>query len=185
MVPETSETEFNTLATFWFRMDRVLRVYATPQELLFIRIGGQPVDWAAALGQLGLPGRWLGRKLNARREAAVEARAAKVDRMSPQVLVDQHPHSFRTSLSEIESASFDPGAAISLHGPHHAVWRLKLRDGRSWRFQFEEVSEAATALRVLRSVLGDTLAENAVWDEQKGRFRRARAQEAASRVGAS
>ncbi len=74
-----------------------------------------------------------GRKLNARREASLEARSAEADRLSPQVLVNQHPHSFRLSASEVASASLDPGATISLHGPHAAVWRLTLQDGQSWR----------------------------------------------------
>lgn len=179
MPTETLESDFNTHATFWLRMDQVYRVHATSDELLFIRIGGQPVDWAGAMSQLGLLGVWIGRKLNARREAAIAQRAAQVDRMSPQVLVDQHPHSFRTRLAEIESASFDPGGAIGPHGPHAAAWRLRLRDGRAWRFQFAGEREAATALAVLRRVLGDRLSENAVWDPQEQRFRRPRAPETA------
>ena len=64
MLPETQDTEFNATATFWLRLDRTFRIHATAEELLFIRIAGQTVDWAAALGQLGFVGVWLGRKLN-------------------------------------------------------------------------------------------------------------------------
>ncbi len=110
MLPETQDTEFNATATFWLRLDRTFRIHATAEELLFIRIAGQTVDWAAALAQLGFVGVWLGRKLNARRQAAIRAKAEEVDRLSPQVLVQQHSQSFRAGISEIESTSFESAA---------------------------------------------------------------------------
>lgn len=184
MLPETECTEFNATATFWLRLDRTFRVHATREELILIRIAGQTVDWAAALSQLGFVGVWLGRKLNARRRAAIQAKAEEVDRLSPQVLVEQHPQSFRAGIPEIESASFEPAAAYPMHGPHVAVWRLRLRDGRSSRFQLDNSHDASTALRLLRDVLGDALVVNAVWDEEANRFRRATGQPTPSVAGA-
>ena len=94
--------------------------------------------------------------------------------MSPQVLVSQHPHSFRVDLSEIVSASLDSGAAVSIWGPHAAVWRLNLENGESWRFQLEEVDDAAHALRELSRVPGQTLVRTAAWDDDKQRFVKSR-----------
>ena len=184
MIPLSSPREFNARATFWLRLDRVYRVYATDQDLFFIRIGGQDVDWAAALDSLGFPGVWLGRKLNARRAASLERKSAEADQLSPQVLVYQHPHSFRASISDIRSASFEPGAQLSLYGPHAAVWRFTLEEGRSLRFQFENGGEATTALEVLRRVLGAEFEFSVVWDEAKERFRKPRPEEAVAPAGA-
>ena len=178
----SSHSEFNACATFFWRTNRVYRVYVTDRELFFIRIGGQDVDWATALNSLGFPGVWLGRKLNARRTASLERRSEEADRLSPQVLVHQHPHSFRASISDIRSASFEPGAQLWIYGPHAAVWRLTLEEGRSLRFQFEDRSEAATALLVLRRALGTALELKVVWDEAKERFRRPRPEEVAAPV---
>ena len=181
MIPESPAQEFNARATFLWRMDRVYRVYATDQELYFIRIGGQTVDWVAALNQLGLLGVWLGRKLNTRRDVSLGARSAETDRLTPQVLVNQHPHSFRVSVPEVASASLDPGAAFSVFGPHAAVCRLTLQNGQAWRFQFENADEAATALRVLGRVLGQTMVTTAAWDEGKQRFVRSRSADTLAR----
>lgn len=170
MSSESRACEFNVRATFWWRMDRSYRVYVRDHELILIRIGGQPVDWVAALNQLGVLGVWIGRKLNARREASLQAKSAEADRISPEVLVDQHPHSFRISTPEVVSSTFEPGSAISLHGPHAAAWHLSLRSGRSWRFQFDEAQEAVIALPLLRRVLGASLVTTAVWDDVEGRF---------------
>lgn len=175
-MPSNDEAmEFNANATFWLRMNRVYRVYATDQELYFIRIGGQAVDWSSALRQLGILGVWIGGKLDARREAALASRAVEADRLSPQVLVNQHPHSFRLGVSEIESASFEPGSVVSLHGGHVAVWRLALKNGQRWRFQFDGASEASAALRILSRILGPLLVTTAVWDRESQRFVKARA----------
>lgn len=170
MAGENRMTEvFNAHATFWLRPDRAYRVYAADHELILIRIAGQPLDWVAALTQLGALGIWLGRKLNARRDASLRAKAEEADRVPPQVRVDQHPHSFRVLPAEVMASSFGPPATIRLHGPHAAVWRLALRNGSKWRFQLND-AEAVAALPVLRDVLGDRLSVEAVWDEARQAF---------------
>ena len=163
---------FNVRATFWLRPDRVFRVYTANQDIFFIRIGGQAVNWVAALAQLGPLGIWLGRKLDARRNRILQSRAAEADRIPPQVQLNKHSHNFRVGLSDITAAHFEPGRQISLHGPYAAKWRLTLRSGQQWDFIFEHAGEAHQAFEELGTALGDRLVADVAWDESKGQFRK-------------
>lgn len=163
---------FNVRATFWMRPDRVFRVYPAGQEIFFIRIGGQSVDWVAALAQLGPLGIWLGRKLNARRDRTLQNRADEADRIPPQVRMHEHAHNFRVGLGDITAAHFEPGRQVSLHGAYAAKWKLALRSGQKWDFIFANAGEAHQALQELVAVLGDRLVIHVAWDESKGQFRK-------------
>lgn len=172
---------FNVRAVSWMRPDRVFRVYASDQDIFFIRLAGQSVNWVAAFAQLGPLGYWLGRKLNERRDRIIRNRADEADRVPPQVRVHEHSHNFRVGLNDIATADFEPGRQISVHGAYAARWKLALRDGRKWNFVFEDAGEGHRAFQVLVTALGERLVADVAWDESKGQFRKRQAssQEAA------
>ncbi len=163
---------FNVRAVSWMRPDRVFRVYASDQDIFFIRLAGQSVNWVAAFAQLGVLGYWLGRKLNERRDGILQHRADEADRVQPQVRLHEHAHNFRVGLNDITTADFEPGRQISLHGAYAARWKLGVRDGRKWDFVFEDAGEANRAFEVLVTALGDRLVADVAWDESKGQFRK-------------
>ena len=170
MTTETSARAFNAHATFTLRADRMYRVYATGDDLHFIRIGGQPINWVAALNQLSVLGVWIGRKLNARREAALAAKIAEVEMRAPEDQMHDHKHNHRVHVHEVASATFEPGKAVSLNGPYAAAWKLTMQKGDTMRYQFEDGADAQHALAVLADALGDRLSVEAAWDEQAGRY---------------
>ncbi len=170
MTTETAARAFNAHATFTLRADRMYRVYATGDDLHFIRIGGQPINWVAALNQLALLGVWIGRKLNARREAALAAKIAEVDLRAPEDQIYDHKHNYRVSVHEVASATFEPGKAVSLNGPYAGAWKLTMQNGDTSRFQFEVGADAQQALHVLTEALRDRLSVEAAWDEKAERY---------------
>lgn len=150
-------SNFIVQATFWARPNRTYDVSGLGQALYFIRVGGESIDWSAALAVLGPPGMSLGARLNQRRDARQRAAAAESAALGPDVSLRTHRHNFRVESSEVESASLEPGSRLGAFGPHLATWRLSLRGGRSWRFQFTDSRDLEQALEILPALLGQRL----------------------------
>ncbi len=154
---ERDPSSFMVQATFWLRPNRTYHVSGPGQALYFIRVGGELIDWRAALAVLGPPGMSLGARLNERRDARRRSVAAEAATLGPDVSLRTHRHNFRIEPSDVERSSLEPGSRLGAFGPHLASWRLSLRGGRSWRFQFTDPRDLEHALEILPARLGQRL----------------------------
>ena len=148
---------FIVQATFWLRANRTYHVTAPDQALYFIRVGGESLDWSAALAVLGPLGMGLGARLNERRDARRRSAAAEAETLGADVSLHAHAHNFRVEATDVETSSLEPGSRLGAFGPHLACWRLGVRGGRSWRFQLTDPGDLERALEILPARLGQRL----------------------------
>jgi hypothetical protein len=148
---------FIVQATFWLRPNRTYHVTAPDRALYFIRVGGEFLDWSAALAVLGPLGMGLGARLNERRDARRRSAAAEAEALGADVSLHTHAHNFRVDPTDVETSSLEPGSRLGAFGPHLACWRLEIRGRRSWRFQFTDPGDLERALEILPALLGQRL----------------------------
>lgn len=148
---------FIVQATFWLRPNRTYHVTAPDQALYFIRVGGESIDWSAALAVLGPLGMGLGTRLNERRDTRRRSAAEQAETLGADVSLHSHAHNFRVDPTDVETSSLEPGSRLGAFGPHLACWRLAIRGGGSWRFQLTDPGDLERALEILTARLGERL----------------------------
>ncbi len=62
-----------------------------------------------------------------------------MDRTSPDVLLQRHKHNFKVVARDVAKATIDAASIAHSHGVHVGRMSLLLADGKSYRFQFEDV----------------------------------------------
>jgi hypothetical protein len=150
-------TPFNARAIFWFRADRLYRIYCTNDVLRFIRIGGQ--NWGLAYGlesQAGAAGSSLAKRLRNREQEKLRQAELEVDSFDPEFLIPRHRHNFKTYSHEVTEARFLPTGA-PIHGPHFGRLHLKFREGARLRLQFETPENLQIAIETLTRTLAGLL----------------------------
>src|SRR5713101_10052957 len=129
---------FNARAIFFWKPDRLYRIYVYPGELIFIRIGGQ--EWGGGwdqLGELGFLGWLLTRQLRGKIEADKQARLIQMEKIPPQVRIKDNKYNFRVLPNDLYNPRILSRRPFALHGYQVGRWKFNLRDGSSWTFQFE------------------------------------------------
>lgn len=168
----TKAVGFNVRALFALKADRLYRVYATPEGLYLIRIGGQGGLDAANL-ILGAGGGALGgllaSALGLNKGAGPDKKAVSADEQGPQALMGHHKHDQLLRLEDIVESSIEPPASLPGHGPQAARWALVTGE-RKWDLQFETNEDVMVALEHLPPVLGERLRVNIEWSPTKGKY---------------
>ena len=148
---------FNARAVFWFRSDRLYRIYCTNDALRFIRIGGQ--NWGLAYGlesQVGSVGRSFAKRLRDREQEKLRQAELEADSFDPEFLISRHRHNFRILVHEVTEARILPAGA-PIHGPHLGRLHLSFRDKARIRLQFETSQDIRVAMESLPGLLRGSL----------------------------
>ena len=168
----TGPVGFNVRALFALKSDRLYRVYAMPDGLYLIRIGGQggldgqTLALGAGGGALGV---LIGSLLGAGGRGGGDKKAAAADEQGPLTQLGHHKHDLRVRLDEILECSIEPPSRMPSHGPQAARWLLTTRDEK-WNLQFETNEDVVIALDHLPRVLGSRLKISIVWSPTAGEY---------------
>lgn len=149
--------------------DRKYRVYFRAGEFVFVRVGGQNMDFVAM--QFGLIGGLIAALC--RRGEMPPEKLSNLDAATPQELLSQHKHNFSVASSDMVESLIEPPPMMPQHGPCVGRWTVRLRDGSKWLFEFEDIEQIQAAIRYLPSVLGPAIRVAVQWDEKKQRYRKA------------
>ena len=90
----------------------------------------------------------------------------------PESLLRENKTNFKVYVPEISEAVIEPPSFWALHGKQAGRWNFKLRDGKKFRFEFENADAMKAALDVLPGLLNATLRVNVEWNEAKKKFRK-------------
>lgn len=162
---------FNVRALFALRPDRLYRVYATPEGLYLIRIGGQGGLEGQALG-LGAAGGAIGVMIASILTPAAGTsgkKAAAADEQGPFSQLGHHKHDQLVRPGDIVECSIEPPTRFPSHGPQAARWVLATRE-QKWNLQFETNEDVVVALEHLPPVLGQRLQVNIEWSPTAGKY---------------
>jgi hypothetical protein len=161
---------FNVMAVFVVGRDRLYRVYCDAESLHFLRVGGQTAKGtgrpAVAGGGLGVA---LGAAITAGERLLSPERIAEIDR-DPRAAIGQHEHDMSVPVANVVASSLEPPSFLGGQGKHVGRWIMTLRDGKKWKFQFDEPEQMKIAAEELPKTLGDRLQMKATWDEARQKF---------------
>jgi hypothetical protein len=87
-------------------------------------------------------------------------------------LLRENKTNFKVFIPEISEAVINPPSFFAMHGKQAGRWNFKLRDGKKFRFEFENADEMKIALDVLPGLLDATLRVNVEWSEPKKKFQK-------------
>lgn len=169
---------FEIDAVSMLRMDRLYRVFVTPERLYFLRLGpGDPNQ--AVTSQFGLVGGLIGAALQKRARRRREEATARAGEKTLDERLAEHKQNFAAAPSGFVEARIDPwtfGSAAwwGMKGKtvHAGLWRFTLAAAGSMTCLFPKVTDMQAAVAELPKVLGGILVLNVTWDEQAGRFRK-------------
>lgn len=160
-----SEVVFNVRALFSLSADRLYRVYLLPNEIAFIRVGGQGFS-SAAFQRQGLIAHWIGYWLMKRAKERQQENIAKADSQNPLSMIRDHKHNFLVKRGDFASSAIEP-AGFSGHGEQQGMWRGKFKNNRKFRYQFETLADMHTAYEHLPKFLYPRVQVNTTWNEEK------------------
>jgi hypothetical protein len=148
------------------------RVYVRGDDLYFINLGGlNPVTRVVA-AQFGVIGMLIGWALNKRAKEQAETLLQRADGQDPEFLLRENKASFKVCVPEISEAAIEPPSFLAVHGKQAGRWNFKLRDGKKFRFEFENNDAMKAALDILPALLNATLRVNVEWNEPKEKFQK-------------
>ena len=152
--------------------DSTYRIHARAGELYFINIGGLNASTRAITVHFGLVGMLIASAMKKRAKRRTEARLQSAEAQDPEFLLRQDKTSFKVFIPEISEAVIEPPSFFALHGKQAGSWNFKMRDGKKYRFEFENTDTMKAALEVLPGLLNATLRVNVEWDEAKKKFQK-------------
>ena len=154
------------------RVESVYRIYAQASDLYFINLGGLSTVAQALTVHFGLIGMLIGSALKKRAKQKAEAMLQHAEGQDPESLLRENKTNFKVYVPEISEAVIEPPSFWALHGKQAGRWNFKLRDGKKFRFEFENADAMKAALDVLPGLLNATLRVNVEWNEAKKKFRK-------------
>lgn len=163
---------FNARFIAAMSFDKLYRVYAVGEQLVFIRIGGQGGFRDGLTHPLGIVGLLLRSAIGKRAEKKKKAQLEAVDQTGPEQLLPRHADNFRLGAAEVRDAAVDPPTFFATHGPHVGRWQLNLADGRRLNFQFETTEDMRVALDLLPGLFLSGFRVNVVWNESREKYER-------------
>ena len=152
--------------------DNVYRIYTRASDLYFINLGGLSPVTHALTAQFGLIGMLVGSALKKRAKRQAEAMLQRAEGQDPESLLRENKTNFKVFIPEISEAVINPPSFFAMHGKQAGRWNFKLRDGKKFRFEFENADEMKIALDVLPGLLDATLRVNVEWSEPKKKFQK-------------
>lgn len=161
---------FTARAVHTWKMDCEYRVFVSPLELVFIKIGGQGgVD--ASLGHhFGLLGALIFLAGAKRAEKKREALLHEISRVPPRSLLGRDKQNFALLAGRVTDQRIAPAHWFQGHGPHVGRWFFRIRDGDAMELQFPTVEDMRTAVRSLDEILRARLALQVRWDEESHKY---------------
>lgn len=163
---------FQGVMPFGLKPNRLYRVYVLPLELVFV-YAGSGENYAAGLGvHFGAVGALLAAALDPSKK--IRKRQEYLDGMSIDKLVSDHKHNFRAPIESLTEVSINPRSgwlAAMYHQPNHAgvVQFIHTEKGKM-RLCLQTIDDMKMAIEVLPVALGQNVAVNVEWDEQKQKF---------------
>ena len=148
------------------------RIYVRAGDLYFINLGGLSPVTQVLTAQFGLIGMLIGSALKRRAKKQTEDLLQRADGQDPEFLLRDNKTNFKVYVPEISEAVIEPPSFFAMHGKQAGRWNFKLRDGKKFRFEFENADAMKAALEVLPGLLNATLRVNAEWNEQKKKFQK-------------
>ena len=148
------------------------RIYARAGDLYFINLGGLSPVTHALTAHFGLIGMLIGSALKKRAKRQAEALLQRAEGQDPEFLLRENKTNFKVYVPEIREAVIEPPSFFTLRGKHAGRWNFKLRDGKKFRFEFENADAMKAALDALSGLLDATLRVNVEWNEPKKKFQK-------------
>ena len=148
------------------------RIYARASDLYFINLGGLGPVTQVLAAQFGLIGMLIESALKKRAKRQTEALLQRAEGDDPEFLLRENKTNFKIYVPEISEAVIDPPSFFALRGKQAGRWNFKLRDGKTFRFEFENTDAMKAALDVLTGLLNATLRVNVEWNELRKKFQK-------------
>ena len=152
--------------------DSTYRIYALASELYFINLGGLSTVAHALTSQLGLIGMLIGSAMKKRAKKQAETLLQRAEGQDLEFLLRENKTNFKIFIPEIAEAVVEPPSFFAMHGKQTGRWNFKLRDGKKFRFEFENTEAMQAALAMLSRPLNGTLRVNVEWNEPKKKFQK-------------
>jgi hypothetical protein len=165
-----AQNAFMAREVFALSLDRLYRVYASPAELVFVKVGGQAGLSPAVAIQFGLIGAFVHRWFEKRAKMRMAAEVASMDRRDLRGLLARDKVNFSIRAADVVRSAIDPPSGFPTHGPRIGKWRLQATDGTIHDLQFEDVEDMKTAIEALHALLGGVQRVNVRWDGDKRRY---------------
>ena len=87
-------------------------------------------------------------------------------------MLRENKTNFKVFIPEITEAAVEPPSFFALRGKQAGRWNFNLRDGKKFKFEFENVGTMQAALDLLSRPLNGTLRINVEWNEPKKKFQK-------------
>ena len=148
-------------------MDDILfRVFVTPNQLFFIKIGGGKSQgvWFAAFGLIG----GLIAAALAKKEAArAKERLAGLEGIHPRELIAKDNANHSINLNSVPTATIGPPKMLDDAKAHFSY---VAHNGKLRKFTFENHGDVTIALEELSAVMGERLSVGVAWNEKKKKY---------------
>jgi hypothetical protein len=152
--------------------DRTYRIYAQAGELYFIDLGGLGLVAHALTSQLGLIGMLIGSAMKKRAKRQAETLLQRAEGQDLEFLLRENKTNFKVFIPEIAEAVMEPPSFFAMRGKQAGRWNFNLRDGKKFKFEFENTEAMQAALNLLSGPLNGTLRVNVEWNEPKKKFQK-------------
>lgn len=155
--------------------DNIYRVYRQGSDLYFINLGGVSATAKAITVHFGLLGMLIQSMLKKRAKRQTDVLIQRLQTEDLESLLRENKTNFKIYVPEISEATIEPPSFFAMHGKQAGSWNFKMRDGKKFRFEFENNDTMKAALDLLPGLLTGTLRVNAEWNQTKKKYQKNKA----------